>query len=230
MRVHRTIGLLAAGAAMIAGAVLVAPAAANPKPPPPKSNGHGQGNNGQGNGHGNDHGGHGNPNPYPPPPPSATVNQSTVKVGKSVRLTVSNFDKNERILFTVKYRITLHNGTVVVVVGAGSGYTDRKGGLQTKVRLDKPGYATITATSVKSGKSVSVTVRVLDWRHDWPWWWHDAGYSGGQSAMVPASNTTPTGEIDPAAQWLAAIIGLIGLIGSATVSRRFALRRTGPVR
>ncbi len=220
MRVHRTVGLLAAGAAMIAGAVLVAPApaGANPKPPSPNSSGHN-------NGHANDHGGHGNPNPYPPPPPSATVNQSTVKVGKSVRLTVSNFGKNEQIRFTVKYRITLRHGTVVVIVGAGSGYTDRQGGLQTKVRLDKPGYATITATSVKTGKSVSVTVRVLDWRHDWPWWWHDAAYNGGQATMVPASNTTPTGNVDPAAQWLAAVIGLIGLIGSATVGRRFARRR-----
>ena len=61
--------------------------------------------------------------------------------------------------------------------------------------------------------------------HDWPWWWHDASYSGGQAAMVPASSTTPAGNVDPAAQWLAAIIGLIGLIGSATVSRRFARRR-----
>src|SRR5690349_22672630 len=149
MRVHRAIGLLAAGAAMIAGALLVAPAAAgaNPKPPPSHNNGHGNG------GHGNGHGGeHGNPNPYPPPPPSATVNQSTVKVGKSVRLTVSNFGKNERIRITVKYRITLRHGTVVVVNGAGGGTTDRNGGLQAKVRLDKPGYATITATSVKTGK------------------------------------------------------------------------------
>jgi hypothetical protein len=215
MRVHRTVGLLAAGAVMIAGAVLVAPAAAGANPKPPHTSGHG-----------NDHGGHGNPNPYPPPPPSATVNQSTVNVGKSVRLTVSNFGKNEKIRITVKYRITLRHGTVVVVVGAGSGYTDRKGGLQSKVRLDKSGYATITATSVKTGKSVSVTVRVLDWRHNWPWWWHDAGYSGAANPkLVPASNSTPTGNVDPEAQWLVALIGLTGLIGSAAIGRRYTRRR-----
>src|SRR5262249_48690721 len=102
MRVHRTVGLLVAGAAMIAGAVLMAPAPAGATPNPPSPNG-----SGHNNGHANDQGGHGNPNPYPPPPPSATVNRSTVNVGRSVRLTVSNFGKNEKIRITVKYRITL---------------------------------------------------------------------------------------------------------------------------
>src|SRR5690349_1874655 len=217
MRVHRAIGLLAAGAAMIAGAVLVAPAAAgaNPKPPPSHNNGHG--NSGHGNGHGGEHG---NPNPYPPPPPSATVNQSTVKVGKSVRLTVSNFGKNEKIRITVTYRVTLRHGTKVITVDAGSGYTDRKGGLQTRVSLDKPGYATITATSAKTGKSVSVTVRVLDWQHGWPWWWHNAAASGDQLKLVPASSFSSTGGVDPEAQLLAALIGLTGLLSSAAIGRR----------
>src|SRR4051794_36140872 len=113
MRVHRAIGLLAVGVAVIAGAVLVAPGAAgaSPKPPPSHNNGHGNGGHGHGNG-----AGHGNPNPYPPPPPCATVNQSTVKVGKSVHLTVSNFGANEKIRITVTYRITLRHGTKVVTV------------------------------------------------------------------------------------------------------------------
>jgi hypothetical protein len=208
--------LLAAGAMMVvgAGAALLSPGVAAAAP-----------------GYGNGNGGAAAGGAYPAPAPDVMVSSNSVTTGGSVRVRGTGYAKNEPVVITIRYRITLGSAAFHPPFGGGGfDRADSKGKVTGRVSLKYPGYATITIKGLKSHKRASATVRVLAWRGPWGGFFRMGGLTGGffhmgglpTSAAGPAmqlkANGKDTTSSDNSAQLMAGLLGVVGLAGSAAVA------------
>jgi hypothetical protein len=117
--------------------------------------------------------------PYPAPPTQVRVSDGTVSTGEGVVFSATGgFIRGETIRITVKYTGSASRpmaaadatgrSTRLVLVGlperAAAAMTTRansRGGFSVTVNLSVAGTATLTATGLRSGRSVSRTVTVL---------------------------------------------------------------------
>jgi hypothetical protein len=94
--------------------------------------------------------------PYPAPPTQVRVSDGTVSTGEGVTFSATGgFIKGETIRITVKYRGSSRSMT------AASTKANAKGGFSVNVNLTAAGSATLTATGLRSGRTVSRTITVV---------------------------------------------------------------------
>ncbi|WP_229783560.1 hypothetical protein [Pilimelia anulata] len=148
--------------------------------------------------------------PYPPAPPTATVNIGTVGSGGTVQFTATGFLGGEQVSVSVSYtgatlglRLVSARRDVVATVTADSGGT-----ITLPLTLTTPGTATITATGLTSGVTVSTTVTIAD---------------GAGAAGLPVTGGTPGGLLR---NLLLAGTGAV-LVGAWLVAWMLRRRRAG---
>nr|WP_203840498.1 LPXTG cell wall anchor domain-containing protein [Actinoplanes humidus]GIE23440.1 hypothetical protein Ahu01nite_065420 [Actinoplanes humidus] len=141
MRVHRILGLLVATIT----AVLIAPGVAHAAP-------------------------------YPVDPPASNVSDGTVSDGGTVTFTASGFIPFERVTITISYgggnssaafTSQRNDGLVLAAVTLPRRATitataDAQGSISVEVPLTEVGTATLMATGVTSGVTITQNVKVLD--------------------------------------------------------------------
>jgi LPXTG-motif cell wall-anchored protein len=105
--------------------------------------------------------------PYPIPPPVVTVDSATVVVGESIAITGQNFGPREPVDVTSALQTAtgqLGNSArrgLVAVPPLLSTIADDNGAFSVRIVLDEVGLFIHTATGRTTGRSGSVTVRVL---------------------------------------------------------------------
>ncbi len=202
---NRAFALLASIVAMFAmmvGVVVLTPGSASATPP------------GTASGH------------YPPPPPSMVVNKGTVKVGVTVRASGRDYTKYEKVYVTVT--LIPKGSTRPRVVKVTVVRADSKGRIALNVRMAAAGTVTIKGKGTKSGKTASAAVHVIAKYKGHGWWIQPAALStgatgGGSTVLVSADDPAPAGVAGVALATLA----VMGLAGSALITRQVVRRRRG---
>ncbi|GGK29974.1 hypothetical protein GCM10010124_23410 [Pilimelia terevasa] len=150
--------------------------------------------------------------PYPAEPPPAQVSTSTIGSGGTVTFSASGFLANERVSITVTYRRFALRATNLELTSARRDVIDTviangSGSISVPVTLHTPGTATITATGLVSGVTVSTTVTVL---------------GGAGEAGLPVTGGTPGGLLRNL------LLGGVGavLLGAWLVAWMLRRRRT----
>ncbi|HEX5740574.1 MAG TPA: hypothetical protein VFY17_03345 [Pilimelia sp.] len=149
--------------------------------------------------------------PYPAEPPPATVSTSTIGAGGTLTFSASGFIAGESVSVSVSYEPA---GAAPLgmrlVAGESYGVTtataDGSGAIAVPVTLTTPGVATITATGLRSGVTVSTTVTV----------------TGSTAAGLPVTGGMPGGLLR---ELLLAGAGLT-LVGAWLVAWMVRRRRT----
>ena len=105
--------------------------------------------------------------PYPIPPPAVTVNTGVIVEGDSVIVSGVNFGPGETVEVDPVFQGAAYGqlgrsaGRALVAAVPVQTVADANGSFSTPVQLERVGQYIITATGLTTGRSGSVTVRVL---------------------------------------------------------------------
>jgi hypothetical protein len=160
---------------------------------------------------------------YPPVPPSVVVNKGVVKYGMTVKVSGKRYTAKEKVFITV-YLIP-KGSTKVKVVKTATVTAGKTGTFSLNIKMAKPGHVVITARGKSSKKLAGATVWVIDKKKGGGGWnikpvSYTTGLTGSGSTLTPVAANNSNG---PALA--AAAIGVFGLAGSASVTRRTMRRR-----
>ena len=165
--------------------------------------------------------------PYPPPPPAVVVNKGVVKYGVTVKATGRQFASKEKVYVTVYFRAKGSHKLKVVKTAVVR--TDKNGKFVLNVKMSRPGIAIISAKGKTSRKSAAAAVYVIDKKNGHGnWSIRQVAYTTGLTTPGAGTTTlasTPKPATDGGAGLALAGLGVVGLAGSAVLTRQTIRRR-----
>jgi hypothetical protein len=170
-------------------------------------------------------------NHYPPTPPSLVVNKGVVKYGVSVKATGRKYAKKEKVYITVYFRAK--GSHRVKVVKTATVWTDKNGKFSINIKMSRPGTVLISAKGKTSRKTAVAAVYVVDKRNGSGSWSirpvaYSTGLTGPGAGAGPTTLTSTEQSTSSGGAGLAiAGLGVLGLAGSAVLTRQTIRRRRG---
>jgi hypothetical protein len=158
-------------------------------------------------------------NHYPMSPPVLVVNKGVVKYGATVKASGRKYAKNEKVHITIYFKAK--GSKKIKVVKIATVRADKNGKFVVNIKMSRPGTVLISATGKSSHKTALAAVYVIDKKK-----------GAGGWIIRPVAHTTALASTEQdttsgGAGMAAAGLGVLGLAGSAALTRQAIRRRRG---